>query len=300
MKKALVLLNSGDARNKDELEVFLRNIYNDKNLSPLQNETLRSMVASITVFAKLNSLWSNYEQIGSGSALHDETDKLIKKLQGYLPEYFITPAMRYTSPFTQTAIARIEELGIKEVVLLPLSLYYSTITTGSIIEDFTQKAEGRFSIKIIEPYYKNFLLNKAICDDIVQTLGKYNDFHLIFVARGVPQERSTIEDHLEILKENLIHYAVNIKSINLAYLSKSILSKKEKPTLETTLKHFKNKKVVIYPLFTIVENIDTAYELGIKYKEIAQDLGLKEYKVVPCLNDHEQFVKAISNIITTK
>ena len=41
--------------------------------------------------------------------MHELTDKLIDKLQKELPDTFVTSAMRYTSPFAQTAVARIKE-----------------------------------------------------------------------------------------------------------------------------------------------------------------------------------------------
>jgi ferrochelatase len=36
MNKALVLLNMGGARNKEELKVFLTNMFNDKNILTIQ------------------------------------------------------------------------------------------------------------------------------------------------------------------------------------------------------------------------------------------------------------------------
>ena len=37
-KKALVLLNMGGARNKEELEMFLRNMFNDKNILTIKSD----------------------------------------------------------------------------------------------------------------------------------------------------------------------------------------------------------------------------------------------------------------------
>ncbi|MEA2050078.1 MAG: ferrochelatase [Campylobacterota bacterium] len=304
-RKALVLLNMGAARNKDELKVFLQNMFNDKYILTIKNETIRSMIAFLIVSFRLDSAWENYEQIGGSSPLHNLTDKLISKLNEFLPDYFITPAMRYTSPFAQTAIARIKEQGIKDVILLPLYPQYSTTTSQSSIEDFIEKADGAFNTKIIEPFYKNSLYNKAICDEIIRVQNKYDDFHIIFSAHGLPQKivdsgdpyASQIEEHVNILKETLSHYATNFKSINLAYQSKVGPMKWLTPSLDDMLKNFKNEKVIIYPIAFIIDNSETVFELDIEYREIACEIGIKEYKVCSCVNDNDTFCSMIKGVI---
>ena len=305
-KKALVLLNMGAARSKDELEVFLTNMFNDKNILTLQNDTIRSMIASLIVTMRLNKVWGNYEQIGGKSPLHELTEALVLKLNIMLPDYFVTTAMRYTSPFAQTAIARIKKEGIKEVTLLPLYPQYSTTTTKSSIDDFIEKSEDEFTVNIIEPFYKNETYNKAVCDEIIRVQAKYNDFHLIFsghslpkkiIANGDPYEKQ-IEEHFELLKDKLSHYATSIKSINLAYQSKIGPTKWLAPSLSEMLKNFKNEKVIIYPMSFIIDNSETIFELDVEYREIAKKIGIKDYRVCSCVNDNETFTKALKEIIT--
>jgi len=304
-KKALVLLNMGGARSKEELEVFLRNMFNDKNILTINNETIRSIVASFIVMTRLNSAWKNYEEIGGKSPLHELTDDLVKKLSKEIPEYFVTTAMRYTPAFAQTAVARIKEQGIKDVTLLPLYPQYSTTTVKSSVEDFKQKAGDEFNIDIIEPFYKNPIFNKAVCDEIVRVQGKYNDFHLIFSAHGLPQKvvdrgdtyQKEVEEHVELLKEKLTHYAVNFKSINLAYQSKVGPLKWLEPSLDDMLKNFKDQKVLIYPIAFIIDNSETVFELEIEYRELAEKLGVNDYRVCKCVNDNDTFIEAIQDIL---
>ena len=308
MKKGLVLLNMGGARNKDELEVFLQNMFNDKYILTISNETIRSMVSYLIVTFRLDKAWENYKKIGGKSPLHDLTDELIKKLQTHLPQYFITPAMRYTMPFAQTAVARLKEHNIKDVILFPLYPQYSTTTVKSSVEDFIQKAGDEFNITTIEPFYKNPIYNKAVCDEIVRVQSRYNDFHLIFSAHGLPQKvinkgdpyQEQIQEHVEILKEKLSHYAVNFKSINLAYQSKVGPMKWLTPSLEEMLQHFKDKKVIIYPISFIIDNSETVFELDIEYRDIAKEIGIKDYRVCKCVNSSDTFIEAIKDIIDAK
>jgi ferrochelatase len=214
--------------------------------------------------------------------------------------------MRYTSPFAQTAIARIKEKNIKEIILLPLYPQYSTTTVKSSVDDFIFKANYlEYNITTISPFYKNELYNKAICNEIIKAQAKYKDFHLIFSAHGLPQKvvqkgdpyETHINEHIEILKEKLTHYAVNFKSINLAYQSKVGPMKWLTPSLETMLNNFKNEKVIVYPISFIIDNSETYFELDIEYREIAENIGVKEYRVCSCVNDSDTFIEAVAEMI---
>ena len=303
--KALVLLNMGAARSKDELRTFLLNMFNDENIISIKNNTLRSMLASFIVLMRHNSAWENYEQIGGSSPLHKLTEKLIIKLQEVLPQYYITTAMRYTSQFAQTAIAKINEQSITDVTLLPLYPQYSTTTTKSSVEDFLSKADDNLNIKIIEPFYKNTLYNDAIINNIKNTINDYSSYELIFSAHGLPQKvinkgdvyQEHIEQNVKILSYMLSSQDINFSSIALAYQSKVGPMKWLTPSLDESLKNYKDKNILIYPISFIIDNSETVFELDIEYREIAQHLGIKDYKVVKCLNDDDMFVNSVRDMV---
>jgi ferrochelatase len=302
LKQAVVLLNMGGARSKDELRVFLTNMFNDPNILTIKSDFLRSLVATMIVTFRVDKAWENYEAIGGVSPLHRLSDELVEKLQNRLEDTFVTTAMRYTPQFAQTAIAKIKEQGIKDVVLLPLYPQYSTTTTKSSVEDFIQKAGDSFNIKVIEPFYLDEGYNNSIFEDILEQRGDDNDFHLIFSAHGLPQKivdkgdpyQEQLEEQLKLLKSKL---SDKFESISLAYQSKVGPMKWLEPSLDTTLESFKEKKVIIYPIAFIIDNSETVFELEIEYRELAEELGVKEFKVCKCLNSNKNFVDSLINII---
>lgn len=304
-KKALVLLNMGGPRNKEELEMFLRNMFNDKNILTIKSDLLRSMIASLIVFSRKNSAWENYAAIGGKSPINELTQQLIDKLQKSLPDIYVTQAMRYTPPFAAKCVEQIKQKGIKEVILLPLYPQYSTTTTKSSVEDFEAIAKEAFSIRVIEPFYKNDTYNSAIIDEICSKVDNPHEYNLIFSAHGLPQKivnagdpyEKQVNEHVEILKNKLLDLNVQFQSVNLAYQSKVGPLKWLEPSLESSLEQFENKKVLIYPIAFIIDNSETHYELGIEYKEVAHDLKIKEYKVCSCVNDSEKFIKAIKELL---
>ncbi len=57
-----------------------------------------------------------------------------------------------------------------------------------------------------------------------------------------------------------------------------------KPYLEDKLASLKLKKVIIYPIAFTIDNSETEFELDVEYKELAYELGFKEYIVAKAPN----------------
>ena len=304
-KKALVLLNMGGARNKAELKMFLTNMFNDKNIITVKSSLLRKVIATFIVSSRLDSAWQNYEKIGNESPINKLTEKLIQKANEKIEDFTTYQIMRYTPPFAKDVINQMKKDGIKEVVLLPLYPQYSTTTTKSSFEDFMYFAKDNFKVQIIETFYRNEVFNECILDEIISKTSNPSEYNLIFSAHGLPQKivdagdpyELQMNEHVKILSNKLVEKGINFKSVNLAYQSKVGPMKWLDPSLEEMLKNFKDQNVIIYPIAFIVDNSETDFELDIEYREIAHELGIKEYKVCKCVNDSDGFIEAIKDII---
>lgn len=303
-KKALVLLNMGGARNKDELKMFLTNMFNDKNILTVKSDFLRSLIAKFIVKSRLDSAWKNYEEIGNRSPINPLTDKLVAKLNDALHDVCVMQVMRYTPPFAQECVKKLQKKGINEVILLPLYPQYSTTTTKSSVEDFIKAAQSQFKVEVIDPFYTNQKYNEAIIETIKNSVEEPSAFHLIFSAHGLPQKivdngdpyEEQVNEHVSILSRMLEEKGMAFKSIALAYQSKVGPMKWLEPALDKTLMNYKDEKVLIYPIAFIIDNSETDFELCIEYKEEAEKIGIKEYKVCKCLNDNSLFIEAIKDI----
>lgn len=304
-KKALVLMNMGGPRNKEELEMFLRNMFNDKNILTMKSDLLRSMIAALIVMSRKNSAWENYEEIGGESPINPLTEQLVNKLNEEFDDILVTQVMRYTPPFAPKCVELLKQEGIEDVILLPLYPQYSTTTTKSSVEDFMEVANSQFNIKVIEPFYKNDLFNQAILEDIIDSVDNTSEYNLIFSAHGLPQKivdagdvyEKHVNEQVDLLKNLFKVRDIKFESINLAYQSKVGPMKWLEPSLDSMLENFKEKKVLIYPIAFIIDNSETVFELDIEYREIAEELGIQDYKVVSCMNDSGKFVEVIKDLI---
>lgn len=306
-KKALVLLNMGGARNKEELKTFLTNMFNDRNILTIKCGFFRGLLASFIVKSRLNSAWKNYEEIGDETPLYKLTHKLVEKLEENLQDYKVYEVMRYTAPFAKDVIPKMVEDGIEEITILPLYPQFSTTTTKSSLEDFELYSDDKFTTKIIKTFYKNEKFNECIIDEIKNKAGENaSEYNLVFSAHGLPQKivdkgdpyEKQMNEHVDILSSMLKKKGLDFKSINLAYQSKVGPMKWLDPSLDDMLKNFKDEKVIVYPIAFIVDNSETDFELDIEYREIAQEIGVFEFKVCKCVNDSDLFIEAIKDIIS--
>ncbi len=106
----------GGARNKDELKMFLTNMFNDENILTIPSTFLRKIIASFIVKKRLDEAWENYKKIGNSSPINPLTDKLVNKCNDKLQDFKVYQAMRYTPPFAQETFEQIKKDGIDEIM----------------------------------------------------------------------------------------------------------------------------------------------------------------------------------------
>jgi len=306
MKEAIILLNMGGPNNLLEVEMFLKNMFNDPNILTMKSGAVRKFVATMITFFRTESSQEIYRQLGGKSPIVGYTEKLVSALQKALPDVYIDYVMRYTPPFAPEVIEKLKEQGIEKIFLIPLYPQYSTTTTKSSLEDFEEafRASGLDAILLEKKhYYELTKYNDAVVERIKEGLegDKCEDYHLIFSAHGLPQKivdagdpyQRHVERHVELLKAKLLEKNLPFRNVTLAYQSKVGPLAWLEPSLETMLDKTRNENVLIYPIAFTIDNSETDFELGIEYKEIAEELGFKKYKVAPCVNDHPYFVEAL-------
>ncbi len=310
MKQAIILLNMGGPNNLNEVEMFLTNMFDDPNILTMKSALMRKFIGSMITFTRTESAQDIYSQLGGKSPIVGHTKKLVRALQERLDDDVVVDfVMRYTPPFATEVIERLKDLEVEKIFLLPLYPQYSTTTTKSSLEDFERALHNSgLDAVLIETkhYYENVLLNKAIVKSIREAVSKDESetFDLIFSAHGLPQKivdagdpyERHIRRHVALIQDELKEQGMKFGSIHLAYQSKIGPMQWLTPALDATLKAMINKKVLIYPIAFTVDNSETDFELGIEYKEIADEHGFTDYRVCQCLNDDALFVDALVDI----
>jgi len=308
-KEAIILLNMGGPNNLDEVELFLKNMFKDENILTTKSTLLRKLIGSMIVFFRTKDAQEVYRELGGKSPLVDHTKKLVKKLQERVKDDVLVDfAMRYTPPFASDVIKKFDK-NLGKIYLIPLYPQYSTTTTKSSLKDFESsyfKSGGEATIVEIKHFFENLNYNKAILKSIKNSIADVdeNEYDLIFSAHGLPQKivdagdvyQRHIEKHVDILKQMLIDEEIGFHNVHLAYQSKVGPMEWLKPSLDDKLKTIQNRGVVIFPIAFTIDNSETDFELEIEYREIAEELGFKEYRVCRCPNDSDLFVNSLCEI----
>ncbi len=309
-KEAIILLNMGGPNNLEEVEMFLRNMFSDKHILTIKSDFMRKIVGGMIVFNRTESSQEIYRQLGGKSPIVGHTKSLVKKLQDKVGNDVIVDfVMRYTPPFANEVIERLNKENVDRIYLIPLYPQQSSTTTKSSLEDFEENyhdSDGSAVLVEIKHFFEDETYNRAIIQRIKERVedGEYNDFDLIFSAHGLPQKiidagdvyEKHISRHVELLKKMLQDEGMDFHEVHLAYQSKVGPMEWLKPSLEDKLKTVRNRGVVVFPIAFTIDNSETDFELDIEYREIAEDLGFKEYRVCRCPNDSELFVESLFGI----
>jgi len=308
MKQALLLLNMGGPNHIEEIEIFLKNMFADKNILPI-NPYLRKLIANIIISKRLEDVKENYRLLGGKSPLPELTQKVIYKLSQKF-DIPIYATMRYVAPFATEALIKSKRSGVEELILFPLYPQYSTTTTLSSLEDIEERCRDIDyfpKITLLNSYYDNYEYIEASCEQIIKSIENIEtlSYDLILSAHGLPMSiikagdpyEKEIMANVSAIKTYLSTKGIKFKSIKLAYQSKVGSSAWLEPNLVDVLRNPTNLKVVIYPLAFTIDNSETDFELDIEHREIAKKVGFEDYIVVKCMNDSDKFIDFIYNYI---
>ncbi|MCJ7765868.1 MAG: ferrochelatase [Thiovulaceae bacterium] len=303
----------GGPNNLQEVELFLKNMFSDPNILTMKSTLLRKFIGGMITLTRAESSQEIYRKIGGKSPIVGHTKRLVAALEKKLDDENMTVdfVMRYTPPFAPEVVERLKEKKIEKIYLIPLYPQYSSTTTKSSLDDFEEAFHnsGMDAVLVeVKHYYENNTYNEAVIQRIKEQMidAEYHDFDLIFSAHGLPQKivdagdpyQRQIERHVELLKKKLQEHKMDFYQVHLAYQSKVGPLKWLTPSLGDALQRVRNRGVIVYPIAFTVDNSETDYELAIEYREIAEELGFKEYKVCRCVNDSTKFVEALEEIYT--
>jgi ferrochelatase len=307
MKEAIILLNMGGPNNLHEVELFLTNMFNDPAIIRTKSSLLRRFIAGIITLSRTEKSQEIYRSIGGKSPIVGWTTSLVSKLQRALKEEVIVDfVMRYTPPMAREVIEKLQRNGIEKVFLLPLYPHYSSTTTASSLDDFevTAYAMNWFPIMVeVKHFFMNDLYNTLLVSLIQEQLGidHPQEFELIFSAHGLPQKivdqgdpyQRHVMAHVDLLTTKLHEANLYFNAIHLAYQSKVGPMKWLEPSLESMLQGVRSPKVIIVPIAFTIDNSETDFELSIEYAQIADELGITDYRVCSCPNDNPLFVDVL-------
>jgi len=305
MKRAILLMNMGGPNNIDEVEVFLSNMFNDSRIIAAP-QPIRAGIAKFIISKRLEESKANYERIGGKSPIVGYTQQLIDALSKDV-DASVHMVMRYTPPYAYEVMSELVDMD--EIYAIPLYPQHSSTTTLSSDDDIYKVAKKlgiTEKIKTLDSYQAHPMYISSMVERIKEAMNGDNagEFELLFSAHGLPMNivnagdmyQSHIIQSVEATKDMLKLAGLNFADIHLAYQSRLGPIEWLRPYMDDTLKSFGGKKVLVYPIAFTVDNSETECELGIEYREIADEVGIIDYRVAKAPNAHPDFVACLKDI----
>jgi len=316
-KIAIVLFNLGAPDQKQSIEPFLNNFFNDKNIIALPNP-FRFMLAKWISYRRAKKVAKNvYAHLGGKSPLLENTKSQAKALDHYLRdhltgEFKIFVSMRYWHPMSDEVIQEIKSYQPDKIISIPLYPQFSTTTSFSSFQDWDKKAlKAELNIPHVKigcyPLEKGFI--KASADLVLKTYQKAvsqtdQKIRILFSAHGLPEKVIKAGDPYQWQCEQTakkIAETLNIKDLDwqICYQSRVGKLKWIGPSIRHALEKAAtdNVGVIVYPHAFVSEHSETLVELDIEYKKIAEDLNLFYYDRVPTVRCHPDFIKGLGNLV---
>lgn len=278
--------------------------------------------------AAYRSIWTK-----EGSPLIVISKQLQEALQAQTEEP-VALAMRYGSPAPWTAYDELlaKQPDLEEVVLVPLYPHYAMSSYETAVE-YAKKIhlEGnyKFKLSVVPPFYDDADYIDALVDSIKPYLNREYD-KIVFSYHGIPERHlhksdptgkhclsfkegmnccsiesaahKTCYRHQCIVTTELVSKALNIPSAKVEFTFQSRLGRDEwlKPYTAVRLtewpKEGVKKVLVLCPAF-VSDCLETLEEMGEEGRELFLHAGGEEFTLIPCLNVHPAWVKAMKKLI---
>ena len=315
MKKAVILFNLGGPDKIENVEPFLFNLFNDPAILNLPT-ILRYPLAKLISNRRAPVAKKIYEELGGSSPILKLTKKQSEALETKLNQsesnnkYKCFIVMRCWNPRANSVVKDVQLFNPEEIILMPLYPQYSAATSGSSIKEWKDACKrNNYKVKTnticCYPTDQNFI--NAHTKEIITKIKDLKNFKLIFSAHGLPEKNIKKGDPYQWQVEQSVKKIVeslNIENLDwiLSYQSRVGPLKWIGPSTEDII--IENSKIgkhiVLVPIAFVSEHSETLVELDIEYKEIANANGCKNYTRVPALGTNEDFIKALSELITKK
>ncbi|ATR81758.1 ferrochelatase [Pseudomonas sp. HLS-6] len=329
---ALLLVNLGSPASTDVADVrrYLNQFLMDPYVIDLPWPVRRLLVSLILIKRPEQSAHA-YASIwwDEGSPLVVLTRRLQQAMSEQWTHGPVEIAMRYGEPSLPTVLARLAAQGVRKVTLAPLYPQFADSTVTTVVEQARQViAEQKlsFELAVLQPFYDQ----PEYIDALVASAKPYlqEDFdHLLLSFHGLPERHLTkldptgnhcfkSADCCRTASPQVLAVCYRAQCIRAAesfaramglpegkwsvsFQSRLGRAKWIEPYTEARLDELAKAGVkrllVMCPAF-VADCIETLEEIGDRGREQFIEAGGKELVLVPCLNDHPDWVQALKTL----
>ncbi len=326
----LVNLGTPDSPTRKDVYRYLKQFLLDPRVIDIpavpRNILVRGIIAPFRsgASAKLyQELWTE-----DGSPLKTFGYKLKDGVQELLgSDYVVELGMRYQNPSIESALDKLIEEDVKEIVVVALFPQYASATTGSVHEEVMRLLTKKQNIPQVK-FVNSFYDYEPMIDVFIKRAQKFNleDYdHILFSYHGLPQRQiRKADDHDYCLKDgccnsicskNKYCYSAQCYATTRALAAKLGLKEEDyttcfqsrlgrdpwlQPYTSEVLKELADKdakKLLVFCPAFVADCLETTIEISDEYQEEFEELGGEKIDLVESLNDHPDWIVAMKDLI---
>ncbi len=335
MKTGILLINLGtpDSPSTQDVRIYLRELLSCKRVIDI-NPVARWFVLNLLILPfRPKKSAKAYKKIwmDEGSPLLVFSEKLKTALLEEFAEKDIPIelGMQCRKPSLKTAIGKLRGQNCDQIIVLPLYPQYASSSYGAAIEDLYKVILNDWNmpyLRIIPPFFSDSRFIDAWAKIGLPYIEKKHD-HVLFSFHGLPLRHLKKSDYTgkwcqndyscckELIDENrncysaqcfqtakLLAKSLKIEEENWSVSFQSRLGRDEwiKPYTDPYLKELAEKgmkRVVVFCPSFVADCLETIEEIGISSAEHFKEYGGEELILVPSLNNHPEWVRALTSII---
>jgi len=334
-KKGVLLVNVGspDSPAVKDIKRYLREFLMDERIIDLPYLLRYTLVNGIILNTRPPKTSKAYQKIwwNEGSPLIVITKRLTEKIQQQV-SVPVVMAMRYGNPNIASGLQQLHDQGVDEVLLMPLYPQYAMATTQTIEVFAQQLVKKQFpKMKLIK--FPAFFHRSEYIEALAEVTRKYLENnpcdHLLFSYHGVPERHlrktSPTPAHKNIVEntsccnpyseEGKYCYRRHCFETTRLLVEKLGLQKgtysqsfQSRLGIDKWITPFTSDKItqlaqqgvkklaVITPAF-VADCVETLEEIEMVGGQTFRENGGEEFKMIPCLNDSDLWVQALSKWI---
>ncbi len=259
-----------------------------------------------------------------GSPLMLHSEDLLIKLRARLPGP-VELAMRYGQPSIEQALHNLNTQGVQQIVAVPLYPQYADSTVTTTIDEINRLKPATLHCDFVTAFFddQDYLDAQAQC--IRDHLPQRWD-HLLMSYHGLPERQlkkadptgnhclqttdccnvaspahATCYRHQVYATSTALAQALDLQAQAYSVSFQSRLGGGwVKPYTDEVLQQLPKQGVkhlaVTCPAF-VADNLETLEEIGIQGRQTFLDNGGESFHLIPCMNDDEAWVEALTSII---
>jgi ferrochelatase len=330
-KRAVLLANLGspDAPETQPVRRYLNQFLMDRHVIQLPWPLRRLIVSLFVLPTRPKASAEAYRSVWmeEGSPLIVLSERLTEALKQKL-DMPLAMAMRYGQPSIEKQLLSLcEDKEVSEILYLPLYPHYADSTVTTSVEEarrVIKKHQLKVQLRVVQPFYDHPDYIQALVKSAERYLAQDYD-HLIFSYHGLPESHITKLDqsgqhclkhhnccatvhpaHKTCYRHQVMRttqcFAMQAGLANnrysVAFQSRLGRAKWLGPNTEDRLVELAQqgakKVLVICPAF-VTDCLETLEEIAIRGEEVFKEAGGESLTLIPCLNDHPDWVQLLAD-----